>query len=287
MKQRVGFIGLGLMGNPMAKNILKKGFPLIVYNRTPRKTYELKILGAEVAKTPAEVASKSDVVITMVTAGKDVENVLFGTHGVVKGARKELVVIDMSTIGVQAAISIAHKVKKYSIEFLDAPVTGSTPKAITGELTIFIGGEKKTFEHVQDVLSAMGTNLQYMGTTGAGQAMKLINNHLVASTLVALAEGMLLADAMGLERKKVAETLKTVPAMSPFMNLRVTNFVHNTFPLLFSAANMKKDLTLAQLEAKKAKKTLPMLKIVENLYKKALNKKLNNEDMSTVIKVIK
>ncbi len=284
-KLKVGFIGLGLMGEPMAKNILKKGFPLFVYNRTLSKTKTLKKLGANVVSSPAEMASVVDVIVTMVTAGKDVQQVLFGKDGVVKANKKGLIFIDMSTIGKIAAIEISKKLKKYGIDFLDAPVTGSTPKAISGELTIFIGGSKKVYEKVKNVLGAMGTNLQYMGEVGSGQAIKLINNQLVASTITALAEAMILADALKLPRKKVQEALKNVPVMSAFMNLKIANFVSNKFPLLFSASNMKKDVSLAILEAKKSKKKLPQLTVVEDLYEKA-TKKFGNEDMSKIIKVI-
>lgn len=284
-KAKVGFIGLGLMGEPMAGNVLKKGFPLVVYNRTPLKTKALQKLGAEVAESPEELASKVDVVITMVTAGKDVESVLFGKNGVAQANKKGLIIIDMSTIGKTPAIQIAHKLKKHGIEFLDAPVTGSTPKAISGELTIFVGGNKKTYEKVKEVLASMGTNLQYMGSVGSGQAIKLINNQLVASTITALAEAVVLADALKLPRKKVAEVLKTVPAMSAFMNLKLPNFVFNKFPLLFSAGNMKKDVTLAQQEAKKGKKKLLLLSTVEKLYAKA-TKIYGSEDMSAIIKII-
>jgi 3-hydroxyisobutyrate dehydrogenase len=282
-KLKVGFIGLGLMGEPMAKNILKRGFPLTVYNRTSSKVRSLQKLGAEVASSPKELAEKVDVVVTMVTAGKDVEEVLFSKDGIVKGAKKGLVVIDMSTIGKIYALAIAQKLKKYGIEFIDAPVTGSTPKAITGDLTIFIGGSKKAYEKVKDVLGAMGTNLQYMGESGMGQAIKLINNQLVASTTVALAEAMILADALKLPRKKAAEVLKTVPVVSPYLHMKIDNFVKNKYPLLFSASNMKKDVTLAQVELKK--KRLPMLSIVEKLYE-GLIKKFGNEDMSMVVKML-
>lgn len=291
-KLKIGFIGLGLMGEPMAKNILKKGFPLFIYNRTPTKTKSVQKLGAKVTSSPSELAVKVDVVITMVTAGKDVEQVLFGKDGVVSGVKKSLpagrqglIVIDMSTIGKILALDISQKLKKYGIDFIDAPVTGSTPKAISGELTIFIGGNKKTYEKIKDVLATMGTNLQYMGEVGSGQAIKLINNQLVASTITALAEGLVLADVLGLPRKKVQEALSAVPVMSAFMNLKIGNFVSNKFPLLFSASNMKKDVSLAQLEAKKAKKVLPLLSTVEKLYSNLI-KKRGNEDMSTIIKVI-
>src|SRR4051812_36349085 len=124
----VGFIGLGLMGNPMAKNILKKGFPLTVYNRSKEKMKELTDLGAAIADSPKELASNVDVVITMVTAGKDVEDVLFGINGITEAAKPGLTIIDMSTIGPTSAKSLASKLKEHKIHFIDAPVTGSTPK---------------------------------------------------------------------------------------------------------------------------------------------------------------
>jgi 3-hydroxyisobutyrate dehydrogenase-like beta-hydroxyacid dehydrogenase len=282
---KVGFIGLGLMGNPMSKNILKKGFSLTVYNRSKEKTDELKSLGASVTSSPSELAQNSDVIITMVTAAKDVEEVLFGKNGAVNGAKPGSVIIDMSTIGPTAAKKIAGELKKNSIDFLDAPVTGSTPKAITGELTIFIGGDKIVFERVRPVFEAMGTNLQYIGKTGSGQAIKLVNNHLIAASIVALAEGMLLSDAMGLPREKAADVLKTVPAMSGFMNLKIPNYVKNEYPLLFSTANMTKDENLALSEARQAHKKLPVLENVVEVLKNTM-KEFENEDFSRLIETL-
>lgn len=286
-KLKIGFIGLGLMGNPMAKNILKSGFDLTVYNRTFSKTKELLNLGAKTVKTPKELAKNCDVAITMVTGPKDVENVLFSNNGVVFGNHKNLIVIDMSTIGPSNAKKISNKLSKYKIEFLDAPVTGSTPKAITGELTIFIGGKAKIYTKVKKVLLAMGKNLHYMGKAGNGQAIKLINNLVLAISINGLGEGMLLADILGLPRKKTAEVLSTVPSMSPMMNLKIPNFVTNKFPLLFSMANMHKDLNLALIEIKKSKKNSPVLEKALELYDKAIKKKLEGEDFSSIIKVIK
>lgn len=283
---KIGFIGLGLMGKPMAENLLKKGFSVTVYNRTSAKVKPLVEKGAKTAQSPSELARETDVIITMVTASDDVNSVLFGEAGVVQGAHKELMVVDMSTIGPTAAKEIGSKLQKKGIHFFDAPVTGSTPKAITGELTIFIGGEEKLYEKIKTVFEAMGTNLQYMGPVGSGQAIKLINNHLIASSIIALAEGMILADAMGISRHKIAEVLKTVPAMSGFMNLKLPNFVNHEYPLLFSTANMRKDLKLALKEAVSDNKTLPILEQVVHLYEKATMANLSEEDMSAVIKVI-
>lgn len=282
---KIGFIGVGLMGNPMAKNILKAGFTLTVYNRTQSKTKELKSLGAKVAKTPQELAKQSDVIITMITAGKDVEEVLFGKNGIVDGAKKGLIIIDMGTIGPTYAKKIAQKLQKYNIEYLDAPVTGSTPGAINGTLTIFVGGKKEIFEKVKPVFLAMGKTLHYMGANGMGQAIKMINNFILAACFETLSECMLLADVMKLPRDKVSEVLQTVPAASPMMKLKLPSYITEDFPLLFSMVNMSKDVTLALKELKKTNKKLPTLENMEKLYKKAL-KKYADEDFTAIIKTL-
>lgn len=284
-KLRVGFIGLGLMGSPMAKNILKAGFPLFVYNRTPKKAIKFKKLGILLFKTPKDLAKEVDVIVIMITGPKDVFEVLFGKNGVVFGAKKGLIIVDMSTIGKQSAVEIFNKLKKRGIEFLDAPVTGSVPKAVSGELTIFVGGSLEAFNKVKPVLLSMGKNVHHMGRTGMGQAIKLVNNLLVAQTISALCEGMILADNLGLLRQKVADALGEVPALSPFMKMKLPNMVNNKFETAFSVANMHKDLKLAQKELKK-KKSLKMLKLVEGFFEKAEKTNLGNLDISAVLKVI-
>lgn len=283
---KVGFIGLGLMGNPMAKNLLKKGFPLTVYNRTRSKTAEFSELGAKIAQSPQELPRLVDVVVTMVSGPKDVKEVLLGPQGVIKGGKPGLISIDMSTIGPLAAKKIAQTLKKAKIEFLDAPVTGSVVKATSGELTIFIGGEEKVYRKAKPVLEAMGTDLQYMGPIGAGQAMKLINNHLVASSLIALAEVVLLADILKLPYLKVSEALENVFAMSPLMKIKLPMMLARKFPVAFSMANMHKDERLTLEEAKKAEKNLPMLKLVERLYRQGLKEGLAGKDNSTILAVL-
>jgi len=280
-KNRVGFIGLGLMGNPMALNIYKKGFPLSVYNRSEKRLVDFKKNHIPIAKTPKELADNVDVIITMVTGPKDVEAVYLGQDGVGKSTNKNLIAIDMSTIGPTAIKAIASKL---SFPLLDAPVTGSTYKAKTGELTIFIGGNKNAYETVKPVLNAMGTNLQYMGEQGSGQAIKLINNFIIAATITALGEGMLLADTLHLPRQKAADVLSTVPALSPFMVMKLPNVVKEEFPLAFSLSNMTKDLGLAVQEAKGKKLTI--LEQIEKLYTKAKAAGLGEEDMSAVMKML-
>lgn len=284
---KIGFIGLGLMGNPMAKNIQKAGFDLHVFNRNKKKTEEFKKLGAKVHERIKDLANEVDVVVTMVTGPKDVKEVLFGKNGVVTAGKKALTVIDMSTIGPTAAIEITRKLKKHGIHFVDAPVTGSVPRAITGELTIFIGGAKDVVEKVKPVLSTMGKTLHHIGENGAGQAVKLVNNHLVAATVSALAEGMLLGDILKIKREKLAEALGETPAFSPFMKLKLPNFVKNDFPTLFSVANMQKDLSLAKKEVRKVKKNLSILTLIEKIFKQGIAQKIAQEDISAIVKVMK
>lgn len=202
----------------------------------------------------------------MVTAGEDVEDVLFGFDGVATSLKAGSIVIDMSTIGVEWAMKIGEKLEKHNIHFLDAPVTGSTPKAITGELTIFIGGEKEVFERAKPVLSLMGTNLAYMGLSGSGQAMKLVNNSLVAFSMIGLSEVMKLADFMGLPLERTAEVIKTLPVGSPYTAMKVDNFVRNDYPMMFSLANMHKDITLAFGEMEKHGLSLDMLSLAAKKY---------------------
>ena len=285
-KLKVAFIGTGLMGEPMARNILKKGFPLVVYNRTFSKVRKLQKEGAIVAATPEAAAADADIVITMVTSGADVDAVLFGKQGAAGKMKRGAVVVDMSTIGPSWAVRLAGKLEDIGVDFLDAPVTGSTPGATSGTLTIFVGGKKQVLDKALPVLQAMGKNIHHVGGVGLGQSIKLINNHLIAVSVAAVAEAMMMADNFGLPRKKVAEILKTVPAMSGMMNLKIPNYVNEEFPLLFSTANLKKDLELALEEAATIRQKLGTLDYAFSLYRNAADAGMEGEDFSKVIKII-
>ncbi len=285
---KVGFIGLGLMGRPMALNILKFGFPLAVFNRTKGKTEEFRKLKCIIYKSPKELAANCEVVISMVTGPEDVKEVMLGKSGVIHGIHKGIIAIDMSTIGPFASIEIAEEFKKKNVDFLDAPVTGSVPKAISGDLTIFIGGKKEVFEKITDVFMVMGKNLQYMGQSGSGQAIKLINNMIAAISVTGLAEGMLLADSLGLSRAKVAQALENAPITSPYLRMKFDNFINENYEVAFSVVNMRKDLRLAlsALSQDKNHLNLPLLKLTEKLFTKGVESGLAQKDLSSVIKVI-
>lgn len=285
-KQKIGFIGLGLMGAPMAKNLIKNGYQLFIYNRSSSKTSSLKRLGAKVCRTPSEVGENSDIVITMITGPKDARKVLLGKDGVAEKLKSGGIVIDMSTIGPIAAKELAEDLSFCKIDFLDAPVTGSVPKAISGELTIFVGGNKATLDQAKLILEAIGKDIYYMGSSGSGQAIKMINNMIIAIGLVAVAEGMVLADKMGLSRKKVAQALENTPTLSPNMKMKIPYFITNKYPTAFSIANMDKDLKLALLEMRGCG-SLKLLKKAENIYRRAIKKGLAEKDISAIFEVIK
>lgn len=296
-KLRVGFIGLGLMGKPMALNILKAGFPLSVFNRSSKRLAEFKKLaGVTLYDSPAALASNVDVVISCVTGPRDVRQVMLGRKGVAEGDHKNLIAIDMSTIGPSAAIEIGEDLQECGVEFLDGPVTGGTTGAENGTLTIFIGGDEEVYKKVKPVFEAMGKNLQYMGKLGNGQAIKLINNLIVGMTTEALAEGFLLGDVLGLKRHRVSEALENVFGMSPGMRVKMPNMIANTFPPSFSVANIRKDLRIAINESKsqrvreskgpKVGKKLPGLANAEKLYAKGVKIGMGDDDLSAIIAIL-
>ncbi len=286
MKKHIGFIGLGLMGLPMAKNILKAGFPLMVYNRSLEKTKELVSLGATLGQTPGDLGRVCDVVITMVTGPEDVRAVLFGKDGVAASPKDGLIVIDMSTIGPTAARQIGSELSDRSIRFADAPVTGSIVRAVSGELTVFIGADRDVFEEIRTVLQSMGTTLHHMGPVGSGQSIKLVNNYFVGVEAIALSEGMLLADQMNIDRAKAAEVLQSASTgMSPIMKLVIGNHATGQYPVIFSLSNMRKDITLGWQEMKGRK--MPMMELTKSVYDKGVSEGLDEMDFSAIIQVMK
>lgn len=285
-KLKIGFIGLGLMGKPMALNVHKKGFPLSVYNRTPAKASEFKKLGITVYPSPVELARNSDVVITMITAPKDVKEVALGKNGIAESGNKNLVHIDMSTIGPSAAKEVAKGLAKKGIDFVDAPVTGSTDRAKSGELVIFAGGKKDVVEKMKPILLAMGTEVNYMGPVGLGQAIKLVNNMIVGETIASLAEGFVLGQNLGLSKKQIMEALKNVFGLSPNMKAKMPMIVEGKFPVMFSVANMRKDLKLG-LDEKSSTTSLPLLKVTEGIYKKTVDAGLGEDDIASIFKIMR
>ncbi|MEM1598796.1 MAG: NAD(P)-dependent oxidoreductase [Pyrobaculum sp.] len=271
---RVGFIGLGIMGLPMAEHLLKAGYLAAVYNRTRSKAQPFAERGVYVAESPADLAKRVDVVIVMVSDGPDVEQVLFGPGGVAEAARPGLVVVDMSTNSPEWAKKFAERLSRLGVEFLDAPVTGGQKGAVEGTLTIMVGGREETFYKLLPVFKAMGKNVVYMGPVGYGQAMKLVNQVVVALNTVAMVEGLRLAKALGLDLEKVGSVLLSGAARSGSLELYFPKLLKGDLAPGFKAAHLKKDLAYAMELAHRLGLSMPGSALALELYKKMVEKGL-------------
>jgi 3-hydroxyisobutyrate dehydrogenase len=205
--KRIGFIGLGIMGRPMSQNLLKAGYPVTVFNRSRPSVDALVQAGAKAASSPKEVAENSDVVITIVTDTPDVQQVILGKDGVLQGARKGLVVIDMSTISPKVTREISAELNKAGAAMLDAPVSGGDKGAREATLTIMVGGPEDAFNECLPILQAMGKRVTRMGDSGAGQLTKLANQILVVGNMIGVCECLVFAKKAGLDQKKVIDSL--------------------------------------------------------------------------------
>jgi 3-hydroxyisobutyrate dehydrogenase-like beta-hydroxyacid dehydrogenase len=244
-KTRVGYIGLGLMGKPMARNILRAGYPLTVYNRTRSKAEDLAAEGVTVAGSIAELARQVDVVCSCVTGPRDVEAVYLGEGGVLSGARPGTLLIEMSTIDPGTHQRVAQAARERDCAYLDAPVSGGVTGAREGTLTIMCGGETATFEQARPLLETMGRSLYHCGQSGAGAAAKLINNFISASTAVAVCEGLVLGVKAGLDVAQLHELLMSASAGSKTLAGFKDTALQGNFEPGFTIDNMEKDVTLA------------------------------------------
>ncbi len=263
---RIGFIGLGTMGWPMASNLLRAGFPLLVWNRTPGRADELVAAGAQLGRSPRAVAGASDVVITMVSDTAAVEEVLLGAEGVVQGAHPGLTAIDMSTISPQATQAMAARLQAAGVEMLDAPVSGGDVGARQGTLSIMVGGEESTFQRCLPVFEALGKRITHCGGHGAGQTVKLVNQIIVVGNLLAMSEGLLFATAAGVDVHKALEAVSAGAAGSWVLANRGPQLLARDWQAGFTARLQQKDVRLALEAAGQLNLPLPGLALASQLY---------------------
>ena len=205
--ERVGFIGLGAMGEPMARNVLKRGYPLVVHDVRREAMEALEGAGAHIAKSPQAVAESSDVIITMLPGAGEVTSVYLGHEGVASGARPGQIAIDMSTVPPMTSRQVGAELEKLGVRMLDAPVARTREAAVAGTLSIMVGGTRETFEQCRPVLEAMGSDVSYCGALGAGEVVKLVNNLLLFANVTALAEGLVLGVKAGVEPTTLVDVL--------------------------------------------------------------------------------
>jgi 2-hydroxy-3-oxopropionate reductase len=206
--KKIGFIGLGIMGKPMAQNLLKAGYELVVFDVVPERMEELVKAGARRSSSGKDVAARSEVVITMLPNSPHVREAVLGSGGVLEGARPGTILVDMSSIAPLASQQIAARVKEKGVAMLDAPVSGGEPKAVAGTLAIMVGGPQETFEQVKDILGKMGASVTHVGGIGSGNITKLANQIIVALNIAAMSEAMVLATKAGVDPEKVFQAIR-------------------------------------------------------------------------------
>lgn len=248
MTERVGFIGLGIMGRGMARNLLKAGFAVTVWNRTPERMQPLAEAGAETAGSPADLAARCDVVITCVSDTPDVVEVLTGEAGVIHGVQQGALVIDMSTISPQTTQELAGRLRERGAHMLDAPISGGSEGAERGTLSIMVGGEAEQVARARPLFEALGQTITHVGDAGAGQTVKLVNQILVVVTMLGVSEALLFAQAGGLDLKKTLDAVTGGAAGSWMLSNRGPQVVERDWRPGFTIDLQQKDLRLV-LEA--------------------------------------
>ena len=283
---RIGFIGLGLMGRPMALNLIKGGHAVSVWARRVESTKPLADTGAKVVASPKALAAEVEVVVSMVADGPDVEQVMLGKDGVIEGGNKGLIAIDMSTIQPSTAKQVNAELGKKGIEFLDAPVSGGDVGAINGTLSIMVGGPKAAFDKAKPVFECMGKNIVYIGETGAGQVTKAANNLVVAMTVIAVSEAFCLARKSGVDPAKVREALLGGFANSKVLDLHGQRLLDRNFKPGFKAWMHQKDLHIALRSAHELNLAMPGTALTAQLYNAAVAAGYGEDDSTSVYRVL-
>jgi 2-hydroxy-3-oxopropionate reductase len=286
MPETIGFIGLGIMGRPMAKNLRKAGFPLIVHNRSRAAVEDLVQSGAKAGPSPREVAAQSDILITVLPNSPDVEAVALGKDGIIEGARRGLIYIDMSTISPIVSQKVGQALAQRGVRMLDAPVSGGEKGAIDGALSIMVGGEASVFEGVRPIFEAMGKTITLLGPLGFGGFTKLANQIIVALNLTALGEALTLARKAGLDRELTLKALAGGLAGSRCLDQKTPNYVSGTYNPGFKIDLHFKDLGLIMESARALGVPLPTTAVVQELFSALRVKGRGGLDHSGVITLL-
>ena len=283
---KVGYIGLGLMGKSIARNILKSGFPVVVHNRSRAAVDELVSEGAIAANSPKEVASQVDIIFTNLPDSPDVEKVVFGENGIIKGARAGLIVIDNSTIKPASARMIAEKLKEKGVFSLDAPVSGGDIGAKNGTLTIMVGGDADALEKAMPVLQAMGKTITHVGDAGAGQVAKAANQIMVAAQMVAMGELLVFSKKAGVDPRKVVDAIKAGAAQCWALDIKTPRLFDGNRSPGFKSYMQLKDMNIVLETAKEY--NVPISGTIENtkLFQQMIDMGMGELDNSAVVGVI-
>lgn len=267
MRESIGFIGLGIMGMPMARNLIRAGFEVAVYNRTISKAETLAGEGAKKIDSPRELAKVSSVVITIVSDTPDVENLILGENGIIESIKPDSVIIDMSTISPQATREIAIRLREKNVHMLDAPVSGGEQGAIDGTLSIMVGGDIKIFERCRPILEVIGKDIVHVGANGMGQTVKLINQILVVGTLNSVVEALIFAHKQGVDLSRAIEAVKSGAAGSWQLTNLAPRIIRRDFKPGFMVDLMQKDLRLVMEAAELKGVPLPVTSLIHQMFR--------------------
>jgi len=285
-KEKIGFIGLGIMGKPMAKSLLKAGYKLIVHNRSKSPVEELAGMGAERGESPKEVAEKSDIIITMLPDSPDVEKVILGENGLLNGAKKGSVIIDMSSIAPLVSRKIAEKAEEIGVEMLDAPVSGGETGAIEGTLAIMVGGKEEVFNRCKDLLKVMGKTVTRVGEIGAGNFTKLANQIIVALNIEAVSEALVLGMKAGVDPQKLYEAIKGGLAGSNVLNAKAPLIVERNFKPGFKIKLQKKDIDNAVSTANDLNIPLPFTPLIQQILSSLVDEGKGELDHGAIVQFV-
>ena len=280
--KQIGFIGLGIMGKPIAKNLIKAGFELQVHSRSNGPVKELVALGAKEAGTPAECAKNMDAVVTMLPDGPDSESVILGENGVLDSAKKGAIIIDMSSIAPAISQKIAKSCETSGAEFLDAPVSGGEPGAIEGTLAIMVGGKQSVFDSSQSIFDSVGSSYVLCGDYGAGNTTKLANQIIVATNIAAVGEALVLAKKAGLEPQKVFDAIKGGLAGSNVLNAKGPMMISGNFNPGFRIKLHHKDIRNSMLTGSDLGVSLPVTSLVQQIIVSLVNEGKGELDHSAI-----
>ncbi len=282
----IGFVGLGIMGKPMARNLMKAGYSLTVYDVVASSVEEIATDGAVPASSSAEAAEKAPVVITMLPDSADSEAAILGPGGVLEGASEGSVVIDMSSIAPGSSQKIAAACETAGVDFLDAPVSGGEPKAVDGTLAIMVGGRKEVFDRHADILDKMGSSVVLCGGYGAGNTTKLANQIIVAANIEAVAEALVLATKAGLDPNVVYEAIRGGLAGSTVLDAKAPMMIAGNFKPGFRVRLHQKDLHNALLTGKELGVPLPVTSMVQQMLGALMNSGKADSDHSAIANFI-
>ncbi len=286
MAGAVGFIGLGNMGRPMALNLVKHGFALVVHDIDPAKVAPLREHGAQVADSPAQAATATERTIVMVETTAQAESVIAGEHGIVRAAAPGHVVVSMSTIDPFAARRLGGELASRGVAMLDAPVSGGTERAASGELSVIAGGPAETFEACRDLFKAMGSNVFHVGGLGQGLAMKLVNNMLVQVNTVAVAEALVMGVKAGLDPQTIYDVVRVSTGSSFAFDRRVPGILARDFAPRGTVDISYKDQELETAFAKQLGVTVFLANVSQQVYQMARAAGLGKEDGTAIVKVL-